>query len=282
MDAFGPQKNPQKQAVKDMQMAGQGRARRGSHKLSLLQHVLYFAVVTSAGFAMLTGLWGWHYWGITPRPLDYYDHGKAFWGSVHEPRLEKILARSAGPEASVWSVSAEGYTALHRAARRGTGRSVALLIDFGLDPEAQTLQGSRPLHEAVKAGNFETARALIGAGADVNARTQNAETPLHFMRRALLLSQETNAQTWGFLGLLLAQGADPNAQNDSGHTLLYDVSSRYVFYPEDEMLTVQMARMLLEAGADPAIATKSGDTPRAVAAERENEALLALLEQYGP
>ena len=57
-----------------------------------------------------------------------------------------------------------------------------MLINEGVEVDAEGLLGETPLTEAVENGNPAVVRLLIAAGADVNHRTNNGATPLAIAR----------------------------------------------------------------------------------------------------
>ncbi|MGH1369334.1 MAG: ankyrin repeat domain-containing protein [Maritimibacter sp.] len=241
----------------------------------LLRQLLFAAVVGLAGFAVLTGLVGWHTWGITPRPFLYVDGDRRFWGSLYEPRLGRMIEK--GADVSVRG--AHGETVLHMAARYGTGESVRLLIAAGLDIEAGTAEGFRPLHDAVRKGNIDAVAALIEAGADVDARNEFGEPPL-FMTAIGSYGPATLEGRKAALSALLQAGADPNAQDNYGQTSLYGIAYGLVFPGREYPDRIDAATALLAAGADPLIPSKSGDTALDLARKREFDALIALFEAH--
>ncbi len=101
----------------------------------------------------------------------------------------------------------EGYLSLHWAAREGTPKQVALLLDNGVDVNARSHNGRTPLHEAAMASSPENAQLLLDAGAEINAVDNVGFTPLHA------------AAVWGnplIISMLQENGAVDYLEDDSG------------------------------------------------------------------
>ena len=138
-------------------------------------------------------------------------------------------------------MAAENWSPLHAAAlapgdadRVGIAR---LLLDAGVEPNADDGYGGTPLYAAAAANHEALALLLIARGAKVNTTTQvyidAAEgTPLH------KAAEHKNAT---LVRALLAAGADVEAEDTWDFTPLHDaVAAR----------SVECARLLMEAGAD--------------------------------
>jgi len=120
----------------------------------------------------------------------------AFAGDVS--RCKALISLGADVrEADVW-----GSTALHAAARIGSGALVTLLLDFGAELDAQDMSSETPLHIAARAGHAEVCEALAGCGADVNATNRQGWTPL------VVAGHEGNAETCAKLRALKASVGD--------------------------------------------------------------------------
>jgi len=85
---------------------------------------------------------------------------------------------------------------------------MTILLDAGVDVNAQDDGGLTPLHWAAGSGCVECVRLLIERGADIDARRNDGRTPLH----------TTASET---LNLLLYAGADLRAQDKAGRVPLH-------------------------------------------------------------
>lgn len=101
----------------------------------------------------------------------------------------------------------EGYLSLHWAAREGTPKQLALLIDQADDVNARANNGRTPLHEAAMASSPENAKLLLDAGAKINAVDHVGFTPLHA------------AAMWGnplIIAMLKKRGAVDHLEDHAG------------------------------------------------------------------
>ena len=77
-----------------------------------------------------------------------------------------------------------GGTALHAAMFQDNPEIVELLLDSGLDPNAQgTSNGYTPLHDAVWADNLDAAMLLVEHGARIDIKADDGLTPLEKARK---------------------------------------------------------------------------------------------------
>lgn len=122
-----------------------------------------------------------------------------------------------GAGAEVGRADALGSTALHLAARHGSGDKVVLaLIDCGADLGSSDVNGSTPLHEAGRHGCASLVRSLCAAGAEVDRVDMDGFTALH-----MSIFNEEEA-----VAALLEFGADPNHRVVlEGHTPLHIIAS---------------------------------------------------------
>ncbi|KAL3305665.1 ankyrin repeat protein [Colletotrichum asianum] len=153
----------------------------------------------------------------------------------------------------------EGRTALHLAALSGQTPIVRwLVVDQGVEKEAQDSRMRRPLHWAVKNGHEEVAALLIEQKADKEA----PDSPLHY------------AAARGYeqlIALLVDEGAETEAIGEQGRTPLYHAA---------EYGNVKAAEMLLKKGAN-IEATCGSCTPLHAAAAEGRAAVVALLIHQG-
>ncbi|PHH75038.1 hypothetical protein CDD80_2655 [Ophiocordyceps camponoti-rufipedis] len=78
----------------------------------------------------------------------------------------------------------EGWTALHKAARRGEEMgpemTEVLLTEFKANYTLPTVNGGLPVHVAAAVDNVECLALLVRAGSDINAVDLAGKTPLHW------------------------------------------------------------------------------------------------------
>jgi ankyrin len=214
--------------------------------------------------------------------------------------------------ASTGATTAEGDTALHRAAAAGRSAVVRALLAHGADPNAANHLGEAALHHAALVADTHGGTAclelLLDAGAHVDEETNDGVTPLmvaarraHLSSVQLLLARgaRVNATTvTGNTALIMASdgrngwtrdfsfgdrmeaclraladaGADVNAANDEGITPLHAAAWGFDAGP---------VRVLLALGADPNRAARDGLTPLAVAAQKGHDAMQEALVAAG-
>ena len=119
------------------------------------------------------------------------------------------------------------------AARTGSLRVVASLLDRGADVQAKEANGQTALMWAVAEQHGEVARALVERKADVAAQSANGFTALHFAARSGNLAIAER---------LLQAGADINQPAKDGSSALLVATVRG---------HVALAKALLDRGADP-------------------------------
>jgi ankyrin repeat protein len=168
---------------------------------------------------------------------------------------------------------------------------LALLLDFGADPNERDEYGDTPLAYAAGRGQVEAMRYLIARGAKVRAHGSPLVEAayagkIEAMRLLISLGADVNRpDEWGICPLhaavyhppavqfLLEAGADQNIAGMDGNTALHYAAS----YNQ-----LESARLLLEHGADPSRKNLKGEMPYQ-AAERHSRAkstpsLVELLE----
>lgn len=103
-----------------------------------------------------------------------------------------------------------GVTPLHWAAAQGHSEIVKILIQKGVDVNANQFRGRTPLHMAVRSGHTDTARMLIQKGAALNVQDdRGGATPLH------LAAGSGNVKA---VELLLSENADVNLRMHDGRS----------------------------------------------------------------
>ena len=133
----------------------------------------------------------------------------------------------------------QGETALHVVLRgrhdlQDGVRVTQLLLEHGVDVNAQDTNHNSPLHSASYCGKLEIARVLLNHGAQVDAKNDWGETPLHQVSHG---EYESQADGVALAQLLLANGADVNVQDKDNVTALHLASRCW---------KVEIAQLLLE------------------------------------
>jgi len=110
-----------------------------------------------------------------------------------------------------------GAQTIHSAALAANYDGVLGALEAGESPDSYNLSGFAPLHSAARAGSVRIAALLLDNGADINIETDTSarDTPLH------LATINGNDAVVAFL---LARGANPNAQNAAGNTPLHEAA----------------------------------------------------------
>lgn len=191
---------------------------------------------------------------------------QAFLEAAYRGDLEEVTALlNRTPKLVHLSHEYYGYTALHRAARRGQRGVIELLLSRGADVNAKAnvtdrkslhdkyrgtasvdLDGVTPLYMAH--GGLEIMELLLANGADVNANGKNGDSPLH----GAIKRTGTKIESFSRAELLLTAGADVNAKDFQGKSALHLA----VFYDLPAIAELLITRNANVNGRD-----KSGDTP---------------------
>ncbi|CAI5701750.1 unnamed protein product [Peronospora effusa] len=158
-----------------------------------------------------------------------------------------------------------GYTALHRAAKRGDEAVVTSLLAMydGKAIDLASIQSHKQqqiaLHIAAKYGNLEAARLLAAPEFRrlVNMPDRNGNTPLHF---AATCSAPSAVKV---VALLLMRGADPTIK--SKRDVFPIVASVLTAQGEDDPTIVQL---LMKHGSDPNTVDGAGNTVLHIAVSR--------------
>ena len=134
------------------------------------------------------------------------------------------------------AVDADGWTALHHAARTGHIAMARLLLSNGANPnlvrKGSPVQGS-PLHSASANGHLEMVELLRQHGADLGLTIDEGRTALHTAALACKRS---------ICAALVDMGLDVNAKDGNGWTSLFWASN------SEEANTLEL---LLTLGGDP-------------------------------
>ena len=116
-----------------------------------------------------------------------------------------------------------GETALHVVSRgrydsKGSIPVARLLLENGINVNAEDKDGDSPLHSASYSGNLEIARVLLHHGANANVKNDRGETPLHRVSQGKYESQSDGV---GIAKLLLDRGVDVNSRDEDGVTSIH-------------------------------------------------------------
>lgn len=181
-------------------------------------------------------------------------------------------------------------TLLHLAAALAKPDICALLVELGLDPNAQDELMATPLHSlatgyharipnrGTRSHVGQTAVVLIGSGANINAADNLGQTPLmlavdHYqsdmVSQLLLAGADVNLCDRAGRTVLhsackcldtslarsfLEKGGNPNAQDIGGSTPLHFMLRRPCYSElEDGETMLQLLKLFLDRGADPTI-----------------------------
>jgi ankyrin repeat protein len=179
------------------------------------------------------------------------------------------------------TVDSQGYTALQRAAIAGNLQLVTLLVQYGANMTALSMNqfGDLPIHLAVAYGHENIVQWMLDNGVPVDIRNRLGATPLHSavynnrmeIARYLLdsgaavndrvinednrtaLHEAAAVGSTDMVQLLLDRGADINAiTSDENQTPLHWA---------EKVGQQRTAQLLLERGADITAQDKDGKTP---------------------
>lgn len=160
---------------------------------------------------------------------------------------------------------ADGWTALHWAAIRGSSEAVVVLLAHGADPRLKTWNDGRSaLHLAARSNSAVCVQRILqwrrgNAIVDLEYRDEYGCTPLH-------VAAESDAVAT--TAVLIDSAADVNALEHFGFTpLLYAIHDN----------KTKTANLLLHRGADYTIPTKVGETILHLAANIASIPMLAVL-----
>jgi len=145
--------------------------------------------------------------------------------AVAEERYDEITLLAAEGHAARLGFAADGFTALHLAAERGSAPTVTMLLQNGADPLARSNTGLTPLAVARRAKNTATARALRASPGDDDASValvtgDNAALagwagwrgPGASALATQLLCAAAASGKAGAVAILVGKGADVNAR----------------------------------------------------------------------
>lgn len=151
---------------------------------------------------------------------------------------------------------ASGYTALHRAAKRGDASVVTSLLamydgkPLDLASVKSYKQEQVALHIAAKYGNLDAVHLLAAPEfrSLVNLPDRNGNTPLHFA------ATSNTPSAAAVVALLLQKGADPTIKS---HRDVFPIVAHVLTAQDDEP---DIVRLLMKHGSDPNTIDGAGNT----------------------
>lgn len=177
----------------------------------------------------------------------------------------------------------EVFSAMHAAAKVGKSSTLRLLLTHGGRVAAQDEDGMTPLHLAVIDRRLAAMRVLIAAKAPLEVRDTKGRTPLFWGPFAYRPQAKHIYQKLGQphdtvfvdpgeavgIKLLLEAGAKVDAVDQAGDTPLHEAV---------RLGSLRGAAALLAGGAKATVKNRQGETPRALAKQRGNAEMIALLK----
>merc|ERR1711976_46465 len=169
----------------------------------------------------------------------------------------------------LWSIPTNEQVQDWEVQKGGPGclKVMKVLIDNGVDPNLQDIDGMTALHYVVLFNgklDYDLLEFLINSGADPTIQTNDGDNVLHFALQNYDNSGKGSNDGQAFLKtieLFLKNNVDPNSQNNDGHSALHlavmqqpdskDIKETETY---DKIITT-----LLKYGADPNIVNKSGE-----------------------
>lgn len=172
---------------------------------------------------------------------------------------------------------ASGYTALHRAAKRGDASVVTSLLAMydGKPLDLASVQSYKQeqvaLHIAAKYGNLEAVRLLAEPEFRVlvNQPDRNGNTPLHFA------ATSNTPSAAAVVALLLQKGAEPTAKNLRD---VFPIVAHVLTAQEDDP---EIVRLLMKHGSDPNTLDAAGNTVLHIAVSQGLWRIAACLVREG-
>jgi ankyrin repeat protein len=191
-----------------------------------------------------------HCTDVNIRTMDEWTllHGAAFWGKLE---IVKVVLDHG---ANAMLKTKKGETALHLVSRgeyhsEEHGVSVVqLLLERGVDVNAQDKVAWTSLHCAALKGMLKVTQVLLDHGANAKLETEEGETALHLVSGGKYDSEEHGVSV---VRLLLKRGVDVNAQDKVAWTSLHCAAFKGM---------LKVAQVLLDCGANAKLETEKGET----------------------
>jgi len=188
--------------------------------------------------------------------------------------------------ADVNKLDAQGYSALHSAARHRRAELISALLAYRADPNIVDRDGYSALHHAVLRDHPESITALASRGADLEAKTASGFTPLalaiiedKYKAAMALIAAGANVETAvgndKLTPLMLTSGKEARVLSlGAGITRVEKLN------PKDPG-QVEVAKALIDKGAKVSGVSASGVTPLLLAAAHNNAPVVGLLAESG-
>ncbi|MGN0849078.1 MAG: ankyrin repeat domain-containing protein [Victivallaceae bacterium] len=128
--------------------------------------------------------------------------------NIHKNSVEFLLEHGVSPDTTWRNAWSAISIALLSTTNDNAYEIIKLLLQYSADVSPDTNMAT-PLHYASYNDNPQTINLLIDQGLDVNAQDKNGNTPLHCAKSFL----KENPQV---IKVLLEHGADPNIRNKDG------------------------------------------------------------------
>ena len=154
-----------------------------------------------------------------------------------------------------------------------------MLIECGVDVNAQDDEGKTALTTALREPDSEVIELLLKAGANINAVAFNGCPALKFILDVLYYREDTNqihdeerTKALAVMNMLIEYGVDVNAQDNKGKTALTTALQESDY---------EVIELLLKAGANANKANKDGRTSLMLESLYHDKAIIKMLIEYG-
>ncbi|XP_063923686.1 uncharacterized protein LOC135137861 [Zophobas morio] len=172
-------------------------------------------------------------------------------------------------EASIYIVDEKGNNPLHYASKstKSNPDIIKLLLEKGMDVDAQNVNGATALHIACGHSNYDVAKVLLDFGASIDTVDKHDKNALHYAAQFCPENRDV-------LKLLIQKGIDLNAQDQNGTTAL-QIACREGVYDN--------AETLLDSGALIAVTDhhQNNSLHYASAPKKDNRSVIQLLLRKG-
>jgi ankyrin repeat protein len=228
----------------------------------------------------------------TPKQIEPGQYGQVLCLTAAHGSTEMLVRLlAARPDINI-NESVDGRTMLHCASASLHSTNSNLLLERGIQPNAQDNQGRTALHLVVsQPDGVNLARLLLSRGARVDARDEKGMTAL------------MNAGA-GSIKMLVDKGADLSAQDANGNTALHwaayrknpeaiaqllslgtplelqNVAGKTALHQAVESNNLPTTELLLKAGARIDTPDVSGTTPLQAAEKSGNKVLMGIFSHY--